>query len=216
VEVEVELIIMSLAGSLVAFCLHLSDFIGRGIAHAPAHTLPAIGGRAAVWRGPAQAAWRTTFLLAATALLHALRPIPALGSELPAAVSLSQTPLVMRLSKDEFRLAFGISSVGCTAIGCHGAIHYRVNWRTEDGTIRSGLREVDYKVLPHDVRSIAVDRQYFDTAEDAHTTDVVDVTVTHITCHTGTETRVLSAADHTGSAQQHRRDTEVVPMPQQQ
>jgi hypothetical protein len=54
---------MSLGGSLVAFFLQLSEFISRGTADAPAHILPSIGGRAAVWRGPAQVARSTAFVL---------------------------------------------------------------------------------------------------------------------------------------------------------
>ena len=139
---------------------------------------------------------------------------PAAGSELPArsggsseaiasraavaqasaapAVSLTQSPLVMRMGKDEFRIAFGIKSAGCAPNGCHGVIRYRVNWKAEDGTTSWGIREVGYRVLPHTGRSITVDRQYFDTAEGAHTTDVVEVTVDRITCHEGTEDRALS------------------------
>ena len=123
----------------------------------------------------------------AVAALHALSPVRAAASELPA-VSLTQSPLVMRMSQDEFRVAFGIKSVGCSAKGCRGAIRYRVNWKAEDGTTRWEIREVDYAVVPHSARTIAVDRQYFDTAEGAHTTDVLKVTVARITCHEGTGT----------------------------
>lgn len=147
-------------------------------------------------------------------VLFASALAPSAGSELPAqpagsseaiapraagtqasaapAVSLTQSPLVMRMGKDEFRIAFGIKSVGCAPNGCHGVIRYRVNWKAEDGTISGGIREVGYRVLPHTAQSITVDRQYFDTAEGAHTTDVVEVTVARITCHEGTEDRALS------------------------
>ncbi len=96
--------------------------------------------------------------------------------------SLVQDPLVMRLSKDEFRIAFGINAHGCASNGCSGVIHYRVKWKTEDGTVMSEFRRVRYNVVPHSSRTITVDRQYFDTAEGAHTTDVVKVTVDRITC----------------------------------
>jgi hypothetical protein len=99
-------------------------------------------------------------------------------------VSLTQTPLVMRLSKDEFRIAFGINGEKCLPSGCHGAIHYRVSWKTEDGVSRSEAKQVSYTVSPHVGRAIAVDRQYFDTAEGAHLTDVVEVTVDSITAET--------------------------------
>ncbi len=100
-------------------------------------------------------------------------------------VSLTQNPLVMRLSKDEFRIAFGITGERCFAKGCHGAIRYRVHWRTEDGVTRSEVKLVDYTILAHSGRSIAVDRQYFDTAEGQHTTEVIAVNVDLITCHEG-------------------------------
>jgi len=102
-------------------------------------------------------------------------------------VSLTQTPLVMRLSKDEFRIAFGINGEKCAATGCHGQIQYRVHWKTEQGLTRSELKQVSYTVPPRSGRSIAVDRQYFDTAEGQHTTEIVNVSVDAITCHQGVE-----------------------------
>jgi len=100
-------------------------------------------------------------------------------------VSLTQSPLVIRLSKDEFRIAFGINGEHCSANGCHGYIRYRVHWKTEDGLTRSEVKLVDYTVFAHAGRSVAVDRQYFDTAEGQHTTEVVAVNVDRITCHDG-------------------------------
>jgi hypothetical protein len=102
-------------------------------------------------------------------------------------ISLSQSPLVMRLSKDEFRIAFGINAEKCAAAGCHGSIQYRVHWKTEQGLTRSELKQVSYTVPPRSARSIAVDRQYFDTAEGQHTTEIVNVSVGAITCHEGVE-----------------------------
>src|SRR5260370_29067842 len=90
--------------------------------------------------------------------------------------SLVQDPLVMRLSKDEFRIAFGVNAQGCASNGCSGVIHYRVKWKTEQGTVMSAFRRVSYNVLPHSSRTITVDRQYFDPAASAHTTAVVNVT----------------------------------------
>jgi hypothetical protein len=101
------------------------------------------------------------------------------------AISLSQSPLVMRMSKDEFRIAFGINGERCSQSGCHGLIHYRVNWKAEDGTIRSEVKQVSYAIAPHSGRSLAVDRQYFDTSEGEHTTEVVAVSVDRITCLQG-------------------------------
>ena len=90
----------------------------------------------------------------------------------------------MRLSKDEFRIVFGIHAQQHASRGCNGVIHYRVDWRTEDGTTRSENRLVSYRVSPSASRAITVDRQYFDTAEGQHTTDVVKVSVNRITIRT--------------------------------
>ena len=97
-------------------------------------------------------------------------------------VSLTQDPLIMRLNKDEFRIAFGINGERCGANGCSGMIRYRVDWKTADGTTRSEIKHVNYTVSPHASRTIAVDRQYFDTAEGQNTTDVVKVSIDAITC----------------------------------
>jgi hypothetical protein len=107
----------------------------------------------------------------------------------PRSVSLTQEPLVMRLNKDEFRIAFGINGERCGKRGCSGMIHYRVDWKTADGTTRSEIKHVNYSVSPQARRTIAVDRQYFDTAEGQHTTDVVKVSVAAITCRDGVEAR---------------------------
>jgi hypothetical protein len=110
-------------------------------------------------------------------------------------VSLTQEPIVMRLNKDEFRIAFGISAERCAANGCNGVIRYRVDWKTEDGTTRSEIKRVSYTVSPSANRAITVDRQYFDTAEGAHTTEVVKVSVDMITCLDG----AYAAASRTAS-----------------
>jgi hypothetical protein len=104
-------------------------------------------------------------------------------------VSLTQDPLVMRLNKDEFRIAFGINAERCGANGCSGVIRYRVDWKTADGATRSEIKRVGYSVSPQARRTIAVDRQYFDTAEGRHTTDVVKVSVDAITCRDGADER---------------------------
>jgi hypothetical protein len=90
----------------------------------------------------------------------------------------------MRLDKDEFRIAFGIDGRRCVASGCNGLIRYRVKWTTEDGVTRSRAEQVEYSVLAGTSRTIAVDRQYFDTAEGKHRTDVVAVKVDAISCST--------------------------------
>lgn len=109
------------------------------------------------------------------------------SSALPSgsAVSLTQAPLVMRVDKDEFRIVFGIDGQACGQNGGSGAIHYRVEWKTADGATRSETKQVGYTVSPLASRTIAVDRQYFDTAEGAHTTEVLKVSVDRITCRAG-------------------------------
>ena len=97
-------------------------------------------------------------------------------------ISLTHPPLVMRLNKDEFRIAFGINGERCAPNGCKGLIRYRVEWKTVEGTTRSETKQVNYTVSPQSSRTIAVDRQYFDTAEGEHTTDIVKVSVDRITC----------------------------------
>jgi hypothetical protein len=107
------------------------------------------------------------------------------------AIELTQTPLVMRLTKDEFRIAFGVHGERCASNGCSGSIHYRVDWKPMDGVTRSETKRVSYTISPHTGRTIAVDRQYFDTAEGAHTTDVVKVSVYRITCEDGSGSSAL-------------------------
>jgi hypothetical protein len=109
----------------------------------------------------------------------------------PPRVSLTQAPLVMRLSKDEFRIAFGVDGERCFPNGCHGLIRYRVQWTAEDGTARSEIKRVNYAVWPRARRSVAVDRQYFDTAEGEHTTEIVTVRVDLITCDGGADSHGL-------------------------
>ena len=92
-------------------------------------------------------------------------------------VQVSHGPLVMRLAKDEFRIAFGLSGTRCLESGCHGVIRYRVSWRADDGSSGAERRQLSFAFAPRSGRSIAVDRQYFDTAEGAHTTDIVSVRV---------------------------------------
>jgi len=101
------------------------------------------------------------------------------------AVAVSEGPLVMRLNKDEFRIAFGVQGESCAARGCHGQIRYRVHWRTEDGAAHFEAKAVNYAIVPRSGRTIAVDRQYFDTAEGAHTTEVIAVSVEDVTVTEG-------------------------------
>jgi hypothetical protein len=104
----------------------------------------------------------------------------ALAAPPESAVLLTGDPVVMRLNKDEFRIVFGIEGKSC-AHGCSGSVRYWVDWKASDGTARSEQKEVSYVVAPEATRTIAVDRQYLDTAEGAHTVDVVKVRVDTIT-----------------------------------
>ena len=97
-------------------------------------------------------------------------------------ISVTHEPLVMRLNKDEFRIAFGINGEHCGAKGGTGLIQYRVDWKTPDGTTRTDRKHVSFTVSPLATHTIAVDRQYFDTAEGQHMTDVVKVHIDAITC----------------------------------
>jgi hypothetical protein len=115
-------------------------------------------------------------------------------------LTLTQDPLVMRLSKDEFRIAFGINADRGAPNGCNGVIRYRVDWKTEDGMKRSDVRQVNYAVLPHASRAMTVDRQYFDTGEGQHTTDVVKVSVDRITCLESGDARTPQVASATAAA----------------
>jgi hypothetical protein len=140
---------------------------------------------------------RSSSLIVAAAA--AALPVLSIGATTPASVkpvSLSQEPVVMRLSKDEFRIAFGINADRCgsRANGCSGVIRYRVDWKTEDGTMRSEIKRVSYAVFPSSSHGLTVDRQYFDTAEGAHTTEVVKVSVDMITCVDGTDSGTARTA----------------------
>jgi hypothetical protein len=106
--------------------------------------------------------------------------LAALAAPPEGAVLLTGDPVVMRLNKDEFRIVFGIEGKSCVH-GCSGSVRYSVDWKASDGTARSEQKEVSYVVAPHAARTIAVDRQYLDTAEGAHTVDVVKVRVDRIT-----------------------------------
>jgi hypothetical protein len=124
------------------------------------------------------------YLWLAASLLGCCLPVEASPPCLQTAL-LSERPLVMRISKDEFRIAFGLNVAGCVVHGCNGTISYRVDWLTDEGERNSELRRVRYSVPPPYTRGLTVDRQYFDTAEGAHTTAIVAVTVRSITCLPG-------------------------------
>ena len=97
-------------------------------------------------------------------------------------VALTQDPLVMRLGKDEFRIAFGLDGTGCHEAGCTGLIKYRATWETEDGTRRTENKLVSFDIPNGAERSLTVSRNYFDTREAQHTTEIVSVEVASISC----------------------------------
>ncbi len=105
----------------------------------------------------------------------------ALAAPPKGAVLLTGDPVVTRLNNDEFQIVFGIEGKSCAPHGCSGSVRYWVDWKAPDGTARSEHREVRYSVSPDAARTIAVDRRYLDTADRAHTTDVVKVRIDTIT-----------------------------------
>jgi hypothetical protein len=113
-------------------------------------------------------------MLACFGTAHAAEPV--------CKAAISDKPLVMRIGKDEFRIAFSVTGEGCAAKNCSGTIRYQAAWRTEEGVSSTENKLVSFNIPDGAKRSIAVDRHYFDTAEGKHTTDLVDVTVEKITC----------------------------------
>jgi hypothetical protein len=116
-------------------------------------------------------------------LVLALALGDAIAADAPVcAVTVTNEPVIIRMNKDEFRIAFGVAGDQCADGGCAGAIRYKATWKTDDGA-----QSVDSKVLSYDIpsgskQSIAVDRHYFDTSEGKHTTDLVDVRVDDVSC----------------------------------
>ena len=95
----------------------------------------------------------------------------------PGGVSVSGEPLVMRVDKDEFRIAFRVEDKGGLPAIRSGSVRYRIEWRTGDGATHTDLRQVRYSLPADATRTIAVDRQYLDTAEGENTVEVVKVSV---------------------------------------
>jgi hypothetical protein len=122
--------------------------------------------------------------LAVAAGAGILNGLAACSGAAPRGASLTQEPLVMRLSKDEFRIVFGLAAQQCAA----GSIRYRVDWRTDAGTLSSEVKRVNFDMPRPYTRAMTVDRQYFDTAEGAHTTEIVKVSVDEISCTAARET----------------------------
>ncbi|HEX3121962.1 MAG TPA: hypothetical protein VHQ21_01570 [Rhodanobacteraceae bacterium] len=120
-----------------------------------------------------------------SSLLLALAILP-LGSAFAApttcGVSLTQEPLVLRIGKDEFRIAFGLDAATCHENGCSGSIRYDATWQTDDGQRSTERKTVAFDIPAGAERSLSVDRHYFDTAEAQHTTQIVGVAVEQISC----------------------------------
>jgi hypothetical protein len=122
---------------------------------------------------------KTSICAAAAAMLSAGAAFAAQPSQ---PTALAQAPVVLRLSQDEFRIAFGVQAGQSQGRACSGVIRYQVEWKTDDGKLRTETKQVDYALSPRANRTIAVDRAFFDTAEGQHKTDVVQVRVETITC----------------------------------
>jgi hypothetical protein len=117
--------------------------------------------------------FRSIVLMAAIAAASPLAGAAPADGE----VFVAGDPLVLRLNKDEFRIVFGVEAKSGLPEGRSGSVRYRVEWKAADGAAHSEVREVSYTLLPQARRTIAVDRQYLDTAEGAHTVDVVRVSI---------------------------------------
>ena len=124
---------------------------------------------------------RLNTLVAAT-LLAGLPLVGAAGEAPTCKVALNQDPLVMRLGKDEFRIAFGLDGSSCRGTGCSGVIKYSATWQAEDGTRSTEQKSVRYEIPEDAERSLIVDRSYFDEGEGQHTVNVVSVDVAQISC----------------------------------
>ena len=107
-------------------------------------------------------------------------------------VSLTQDPLVMRIGKDEFRIAFGLDGSACNGRSCAGTIKYNTTWETEGGERSTEQKTVAFDIPDGAQRSLSVDRSYFDTAEARHTTKVVSVAVDQISCGNQTSAGLAS------------------------
>ena len=120
-----------------------------------------------------------------SSLLLALSVLPlgsAMATPATCSVSLTQDPLVMRVGKDEFRIAFGLDAASCHESGCSGSIRYDATWQTDDGQQSTERKTVAFDIPAGAERSLSVDRHYFDTAEAQHTTQIVGVAVDRISC----------------------------------
>ncbi|HZX90226.1 MAG TPA: hypothetical protein VFE67_06260 [Rudaea sp.] len=107
-------------------------------------------------------------------------------------VALTQDPLVMRVGKDEFRIAFGLDAAACRESGCSGSIRYDATWQTDDGQQSTERKTVAFDIPAGAERSLSVDRHYFDTAEAQHMTQIVGVAVDRISCDSAERSSLAS------------------------
>ena len=130
-----------------------------------------------------------------SSLLLALAVLPlgsAMATPTTCSVSLTQDPLVMRVGKDEFRIAFGLDAASCHESGCSGSIRYDATWQTDDGQQSTERKTVTFDIPAGAERSLSVDRHYFDTAEAQHTTQIVGVAVERISCESSDRSSLAS------------------------
>ena len=128
-------------------------------------------------------------------LVLALSVLPfgsAFAAPAACGVSLTQDPLVMRVGKDEFRIAFGLDAASCQESGCSGSIRYDATWKTDDGQQSTERKTVAFDIPAGAERSLSVDRHYFDTAEAQHTTQIVGVAVDQISCDSSDRSSLAS------------------------
>ena len=121
-------------------------------------------------------------ILVLVSVLVALPLDSAFAAPAACGVSLTQDPLVMRVGKDEFRIAFGLDAASCHESGCSGSIRYDATWQADDGQQGTERKTVGFDIPAGAERSISVDRHYFDTAEAQHTTQILGVAVDQISC----------------------------------
>lgn len=125
---------------------------------------------------------KSTILTLIAMLPFAMLPVGnAAAVSAACSVTVNDQPVVMRIGKDEFRIAFGVNADACQS-GCSGTIRYQAAWRTDDGVTNVDRKQLSYSIPDGATRSIAVDRHYFDTAEGKHTTDIVHVSVDDVSC----------------------------------
>src|SRR5512147_2381366 len=91
-------------------------------------------------------------------LVLALAALPfgsAFAAPAACSVSLTQDPLVMRLGKDELRIAFGLDAAACRDNGCSGSISYNATWQTDDGRQSTERKTVAFDIPAGAERSLS-------------------------------------------------------------